>query len=129
MRPTVADDVPELVTLVDAVAAEDRWLLVQPGQRSAIEEHLLLTQVNATGGLSLTLDVATQVAGRVVVARQAHGADQGVGEVAILLAARVRGQGLGRALLDHAVGWARSAGLAATLISVAPHSQQSRCTS
>lgn len=120
MRPTVAGDVPALVALVDAVAAEGRWLLVRPGQRTATEEHLLLAQLAGAGGLSLSLEVAGEVAGRVMVAPEAHAGGRAAGEVAILLAAGLRGQGLGRVLLSHAVAWSQGSGLHLLRLRVLP---------
>ncbi|MFN2451781.1 MAG: N-acetyltransferase family protein [Candidatus Dormibacteria bacterium] len=116
----MAGDVPGLVALVDAVAAEGRWLLISPGHRTAVEEHLLLAQLAAMGGLSLSLEVSDTVSGRVVVARETDPGGRSVGELAILLGAAVRGRGMGRSLLTRAVAWAVGAGLDALYLRVRP---------
>jgi L-phenylalanine/L-methionine N-acetyltransferase len=51
------------------------------------------------------------IVGRLSVARDAHPASAHVADIGLMVAQDARRQGVGRALLEAAVGWARSSGV------------------
>lgn len=120
IRPTVSDDIPELVALVDAVAAEGDLVAAMPGDRTVTEDSLMLSGLLAQGGLSLTLEVEHVVAGRLTVWRHRGRYDSHVGELAIVIANGYRDDGLGRALIDAALDWGRAVGLRKVGLGVFP---------
>lgn len=118
IRPTTAADAAALVALRDAVAAEARWIAARPGDTSVLEELLGLVGLVGQGGLSLSLQVGTEVVGHLVVRR---GGDQPPwGELALSLRRDVRGEGMGRALLETALAWAAAVGLQYLRLAVFP---------
>lgn len=118
IRPASREDAPAVVALRDAVASEGGVIAATPGERSAVEEELSLGTLLSQGGLPLTLLVSGEVAGQLLVSRHAERYQAHIGEVAIIVSNACRGQGLGRALLETAVDWARAVGLAKLTLSV-----------
>jgi L-amino acid N-acyltransferase YncA len=118
IRPAAAEDAPALVALRDAVAAEGGLIAATPGERSPLEEELSRTALVSQGGLPLTLEVAGEVAGQLLVSRRPERHYAHVGEVSIIVSNRCRGLGLGRALMEVAVEWARAVGLAKLSLAV-----------
>jgi RimJ/RimL family protein N-acetyltransferase len=125
IRPTRADhDAAALVAVRDAVAAEGELIAGAPGERSALEETLTLGNLIASGGLALTLMLDDQVVGNLMVERQRGRYQAHRGEVSVALAQAARGLGLGRALLDTAVDWARAVGISKLTLCVFPSNQR-----
>lgn len=118
IRPAAREDAPALLALRDAVATEGDVIAAAPGERSVVEEELSLSTLLAQGGLALTLVVAGDVAGQLLVSRHAERYQSHVGEVAIIVSNSCRGLGLGRLLLETAVDWARAVGLAKLTLAV-----------
>ena len=111
IRPAAAGDAPALVGLRDEVAAEGGLIAAVPGERSVLEEELSLSTLVAEGGLPLTLVIDGEVAGQLLVSRRQERYYAHVGEVAIIVSNKWRGQGLGKRLMETAVDWARAVGL------------------
>ena len=61
--------------------------------------------------------------GRLSASRDPHPASAHVADIGIMVAADWRGRGVGRALLQAAVDWARSAGVLKLEIHVFPHNE------
>ncbi len=121
IRPTRADeDAAELVALRDEVAAEGGLSAGAPGERSALEENLAIANLLASGGLALTLLVEGRVAGNLMVERRRGPYESHRGDVSIAIREGHRGLGLGRALLDTAIDWARAVGIAKLTLGVFP---------
>lgn len=119
IRPSVATDAPALVDLRDSVAAEGRWIGAVPGDTSALEESLGLAGLLSQGGLALTLEVEGAVCGQLQAQRAAGGVGDSA-EIALIIVAAQRGLGLGRALLETAVDWARAVRLRRLRLAVLP---------
>lgn len=120
LRPTRGEDVPALVALRDAVAAEGDLITAVPGERTSAEEGLLLVGLRSEGGLSLTLEIDSEVAAHLVCQRRSAPWERHVGELAIIVANSQRRNGLGRQLMLAAIDWARSEGLSKLVLSVYP---------
>lgn len=118
IRPATRDDAPALVALRDAIAAEGNLIAAIPGERSVVEEELSLSTLVREGGLPLTVTVDGEVAGQLMVSRRPERFHSHIGEVAIIVSNRSRGQGLGRALMQTAIEWARAVGVAKLALSV-----------
>jgi len=124
VRPTRSDDAPALVALHDAVAAEGGLIAAVPGERSAVEEELMLSTLLSSGGLALTLLVDDAVAGQCLVSRRLDPERAHIGEVAIVVSNTSRGVGLGRLLMEIAMEWSRAVGLEKLSLSVFPSNER-----
>jgi putative acetyltransferase len=105
-------DAAELKELGDAVASEpEGWLATLNGWRSTTDERRYLRAVRRY--LHAAVLVAETEEGRIVgrlsIARDQHPASRHVADVGLMVDAAYRRRGIGRALLESAVEWARSA--------------------
>jgi putative acetyltransferase len=113
IRPAVPEDAATLVALGATVGREpEAWLLNSDGWRSVGEERRYIR------ALKRHPDAAVYVAeddgaivGRLSVARDPHSASRHVADLGLMVASSHRRKGIGRALLDQAVAWARDAGV------------------
>jgi ribosomal protein S18 acetylase RimI-like enzyme len=121
IRPTRPDeDAAELLAIRDEVAGEGELIAAVPGERTVLEESLALATLVGGGGLGLTVEVEGVVAGQLMVHRRAGRYEQHRGDLSIAIRAAHRGDGLGRALMEVAVDWARAVGLAKLTLGVFP---------
>ena len=120
IRPATADDAAALVALRDAVAAEGVWVAAEPGERTVLEESLALAGLLAHGGLALVAEVGGQVVGQLQIHRLRGRYESHRGDLSITVALDQREQGLGRALVETAIGWARAVRLGKVTLGVFP---------
>lgn len=120
VRPTSEDDVPALLAIVDAVSAEGRLIAAEPGDRTVLEMTLGLAGMLSQGSLSLTAEVDGEVVARLTAMRHRGRYVAHVAELGIVVAASARGQGVGRALMETAVDWARAVGVRKLSLGVFP---------
>jgi RimJ/RimL family protein N-acetyltransferase len=115
IRPADPADAEQLARLADAVSAEPGgWLISVAGEwRSAGDERRYLKALRRYPHAAVF--VAEQedghLVGRLSVGRDPHPASAHVADVGLMVAIEARRQGVGRALLEAAVDWARGAGV------------------
>ncbi len=122
IRPARPEDAATLVALGATIGREPEvWLLNTDGWRNVNEERRYLR------ALKRHPDAAVYVAeddgaivGRLSVARDPHQASRHVADLGIMVAAGHRGHGIGHALLDQAVAWARDVGVSKIELHVFP---------
>ena len=114
IRPATADDSEQIVALADSVASEERWIVAQPGDTTALEETARWVELVAHGGLSLVAESEGRVAGHLI----GRHTQDGDGEVGLIVGSGFRRQGLGEALMNASVAWARLAGITKLTLSV-----------
>lgn len=108
-------DAEALTRLAEAVSAEpEAWLISADGEwRSVAEERRYLKAVRRYPHAAVF--VATRpdgtVVGRLSLARDSHPASPHVADLGLMVAKGARGQGVGRALLEAGVEWARASGV------------------
>jgi ribosomal protein S18 acetylase RimI-like enzyme len=124
IRPSTDGDAPGLAALIDTVAGEGELLAAVPGEPDTIEQSLRLVSIVLAGGLSLTLEVDGAPAGHVMVQRRAGNHYAHVGEIAIVVGNAERGVGLGRMLMETAIAWGRTVGLAKISLRVFPDNRR-----
>jgi RimJ/RimL family protein N-acetyltransferase len=120
IRPATADDAAALVALRDAVAAEGIWVAAEPGERTVLEESLAMAGLLAHGGLGLVAELEGRVAGQLAVHRRQGRYEAHRGDLSITVARDLREQGLGRALVETAIDWARAVRLGKLTLGVFP---------
>ena len=144
-------DVDAIVDLLEAVAAERRWIGMEPPVDTARRRRLLIEGINDPRSVQLvaTADgsapglavgsaprLAVGSAPRLAVGsapRLADGpvigqlgmalAPYGVADLGMVVAEAWRGRGIGGALLDAGIAWARDAGAHKVALQVWPHNQ------
>ena len=115
IRDAEPSDAEELTRLAGSVSAEpEGWLISVAGEwRSAGDERRYLKALRRyphAAVIVAELGDGTLV-GRLSIGRDPHPASTHVADVGLMVAADARRQGVGTALLQAAVDWARSAGV------------------
>jgi RimJ/RimL family protein N-acetyltransferase len=125
VRRAVPADAPALVALGRAVGAEpEGWLLTTSSWRSAADERRYLRAVRRSPNAAVFIaEAAEGLVGRLSVARDSHPASAHVADLGLMVAAPYRRRGIGSALLDEAVAWAREAGVTKLELHVFPHNE------
>ena len=118
IRPTQPGEAAAILALQDAVAAEGEFIAALPGDREAMEQELLLSGILSSGGLSVSLDVGGTLSGHLLVVRRADHDQTHIGDLAIIVENAARGLGLGRALMETAIDWARAVRLGKLCLAV-----------
>jgi len=108
-------DAEQLARLADAVSSEPGgWLISVAGEwRSAGDERRYLKALRRYPHAAVLVAERDdgELVGRLSVGRDPHPASAHVADVGLMVAIDARRQGVGRALLDAAVDWARTAGV------------------
>ena len=115
VRPARPDDAERLTRLAEAVSAEpEAWLISADGEwRSVGDERRYLKAVRRFPHAAVFVAERAdgELVGRLSLARDAHPASAHVADLGLMVAAAARRQGVGWALLEAAVEWARCAGV------------------
>jgi RimJ/RimL family protein N-acetyltransferase len=115
IRPADPADAEQLARLADAVSAEpEGWLISVAGEwRSAGDERRYLKALRryAHAAVFVAERDDGELVGRLSVGRDPHPASAHVADLGLMVALDARRQGVGRALLEAAVEWARDAGV------------------
>jgi len=116
VRPAEPGDAQALTRLAAAVSAEPQgWLISADGEwRSVGEERRYLRAVRRYEHAAVFVaerSVDGAIVGRLSVARDTHPASAHVADVGLMVAKDARRKGVGWALLEAAVYWARSSGV------------------
>jgi len=115
IRKADPSDAEQLTRLADAVSAEpEGWLISVAGEwRSAGDERRFLKALRRYQHAAVFVaerDDGT-IVGRLSVGRDPHPASTHVADVGLMVARDARRQGVGRALMEAAVDWARETGI------------------
>lgn len=125
VRPAQPADAAALVALAEAVGAEpEGWLISDSRWRSVGSERRYLRAVRRHPDAAIFVAEADgQVVGRLSVARDPHPASRHVADLGLMVAAGARRRGVGWALLEQAVEWARASGVSKLELHVFPHNE------
>jgi putative acetyltransferase len=116
VRPAEPGDAEPLTRLAEAVSAEpEAWLISADGEwRSVGDERRYLKAVRRYPHAAVYVAERPEdgaIVGRLSLARDTHPASAHVADIGLMVASDARRQGVGWALLEAAVQWARGAGV------------------
>ena len=116
-------DAAQLVELSRAVGSEpEGWLISDNVWRNVSDERRYLKAVRRYPHAAVFVAEAPEgIVGRLSVARDSHPASHHVADLGLMVAAGYRRRGIGRALLERAVEWARETGVRKLELHVFPH--------
>jgi RimJ/RimL family protein N-acetyltransferase len=125
VREAEPGDAAALVSLASAVGAEpEGWLLSDERWRSVGDERRYVRAVRRSDAGAVLVAVAESgIVGRLSIARDPHPSSRHVADVGLMVAASHRRRGIGRALLESAEAWARSAGVTKIELHVFPYNE------
>jgi RimJ/RimL family protein N-acetyltransferase len=125
LRRAAPGDAPELVRLAQEIGGEDgRWLISTSEWRSVAEERRYLRAVRRSDHAAVFVaEAGGEVVGRLSVARDPHPASFHVADLGLMVAESHRRRGIGTALLETAVAWARAVGVWKLELHVFPHNE------
>ena len=123
IRSAVPGDAGALVDLAEAVGAEpEGWLISDDSWRGVSDERRYLKALRRHPHAAVFVaEVGDEVVGRLSVARDPHPASFHVADLGLMVAAGHRRRGIGRALLEQAVDWARASNVRKLELHVFPH--------
>ncbi|HEX2701272.1 MAG TPA: GNAT family protein [Acidimicrobiales bacterium] len=123
VRRTTVADLAALVSLVEAVAAEGRWIGVEHVDRAQRHDQLRAALADPhEGAFVAEAGAAGELIGQLGMSLRSYG----VADVGMLVAASWRGRGVGKALLGAGIDWARGAGAHKVALQVWPHNEAAR---
>ena len=123
IRRAAGSDAGALVELARAVGHEaEGWLIATSEWRSTGDERRYLRAVRTHPDAAVFVaETGGDVVARLSLSRDAHPASRHVADLGLMVAAQHRRRGLGWALLEQAVDWARRSGVRKLELHVFPH--------
>ena len=125
IRPAEPGDAGALVELANAVGSEpEGWLITTSNWRSVGEERRYIRSLRRYPHAAVFVAEAPGgIIGRLSVGRDPHPASHHVADLGLMVAASQRRRGIGRALLQRAVDWARASGVTKLELHVFPDNE------
>jgi len=124
IRRAEPGDAQALVSLAREVGAEPPgWLITRNSWRSVADERRYLKALRRHTGAAVYVAETErgEIAARLSVARDPHPASRHVADLGLMVAAGHRRKGIGTALLEQAVRWARETDVSKLELHVFPH--------
>jgi RimJ/RimL family protein N-acetyltransferase len=124
VRPAEGSDAAALVQLGTDVGSEPEGWLISGGWRGVGHERRYLRTIRRSGDAAVFVaETDDEIVGRLSIARDSHPASRHVADLGLMVAAKHRRRGVGTALLDAAVAWARQSGVRKLELHVFPHNE------
>jgi RimJ/RimL family protein N-acetyltransferase len=120
VRPATVEDIDAVLDLFEAVGAEGRWIATEVPfdrqERARRFEQTIAVRDDATMFVAVDGDA---VVGQLFI----EVASYGVADLGMSIRADCRGRGLGSALMEAAISWAREVGAHKIALQVWPHNE------
>ena len=125
VRRASPGDAGALVELAEAVASEpEGWLISDGVWRTPGEERRFLRALRRYNDAAVFVaELQEGIVGRLSLGRDPHPASRHVADLGLMVAAAHRRRGIGKALLETAVEWAREVGIRKLELHVFPHNE------
>jgi RimJ/RimL family protein N-acetyltransferase len=125
IRRAAPSDADALSRLARDVAAEPGgWLLTLGTWRSTSDERRAIRLLRRQPDAAIFVVETDQgIIGRLSLTRDHHPSSQHVADIGLMVASGYRRRGVGRALLETAVEWARASGVSKLELHVFPHNE------
>jgi RimJ/RimL family protein N-acetyltransferase len=123
VRRTTVHDIDDQFDLMDAVAAERRWIGSEPPIDRAARRPRWEEQINDD---SKGASFMAEAGGRMIGCLGLELAPYGVADLGMCIADGWRGKGVGSALMEAAVDWARASPAHKIALSLWPHNEAAR---
>jgi RimJ/RimL family protein N-acetyltransferase len=125
VRRAKPGDAGALVALAEEVASEPQgWLISDGAWRTPGEERRFLRALRRYSDAAVFVaEVPDRIVGRLSLGRDPHPASRHVADLGLMVAVTYRRRGVGNALLEQAVEWARQAGILNLELHVFPHNE------
>lgn len=118
-------DATALVALAESVASEpEGWLISDGSWRTSGEERRFLRALRRYEDAAVFVAEAPEgIVGRLSLGRDPHPASRHVADLGLMVAASHRRRGVGKALMEQAVEWARDVQVRKLELHVFPHNE------
>ena len=124
IRPARPSDAAALVALGREVSAEPEGWLTARAWRGIGDERRYLRAIRRSPDAAVFVAESPEgIVARLSLARDTNPASAHVADLGLLVAASHRRRGIGRALLEQAVEWAREVGVGKIELHVFPHNE------
>jgi RimJ/RimL family protein N-acetyltransferase len=125
IRQATVADAAALVELAREVGREpEGWLISTSEWRRPADERLYLRAIRRSRDAAVFVaDAPAGIVGRLSLGRDPHPASAHVADLGLMVAKSHRRLGIGRALLEQAVDWARRSGVVKLELHVFPHNR------
>ena len=125
VRAAVPADAGALVELGRQVSSEPGgWLITDGEWRGVGDERRYLRAIRRSADAAVFVaEAGGEIVGRLSLARDAHPASRHVADLGLMVASGWRRRGVGRALLERGVVWARTRGVRKLELHVFPHNE------
>lgn len=125
VRTAAPADAEALAALGRAVGSEaERWLITDRNWRSPSDERRYLKSIRRYPHAEVFVaETSEGIIGRLSIARDAHPASYHVADLGLMVAEGKRRKGVGTALIEEAIKWARAAGVRKVELHVFPHNE------
>jgi RimJ/RimL family protein N-acetyltransferase len=119
VRPATVEDLDDIVDLYAAVADEGRWIGAQAPVDKAERRAKFESSIRSDDAQFFVAMEDARTVGHLWIGVQGYG----VADLGMMVAADARGQGVGSALLNAGVSWARDVGAHKVALQVWPHNE------
>ena len=120
VRPGTEGDLDELIELNEAVAEEGVHIAAEAPIDRQAKRGVYASMINATDAAIFVADMSGRIVGMVGIS------GTGVAELGMYVATDLRRRGVGSALLEAAIAWAKEHGAYKISLDVWPHNEAAR---